>query len=46
MNEKEVHGDRSEWLSRLGELYSWLRLEKVLGIALPVLAVASGKSVV
>lgn len=42
MNEKEVDGDRSEWLSRLGELYSWLRLEKVLGIALPVLAVASG----
>lgn len=42
MNEKEVDEDRSEWLSRLGELYSWLRLEKVLGIALPVLAVASG----
>jgi two-component system nitrogen regulation sensor histidine kinase NtrY len=42
MNEKEVDGDRSEWLSRLGELYNSLRLGKVLGIALPVLAVASG----
>ncbi|MCK4869314.1 MAG: two-component sensor histidine kinase, partial [Alphaproteobacteria bacterium] len=42
MSEKEVGGDRGQWLPRLAQLYGRLRLGKVFGVALPVLAVASG----
>lgn len=42
MSEKEASGNRSQWLPRAGQLYRRLRLGRILGIALPVLAVASG----
>ena len=42
MSENEASGDRGQWLPRLGQLYKRLRLGKIFGIGLPVLAVASG----
>lgn len=42
MSENETSGDRGQWLPRLGQLYRRLRLGRIFGIALPVLAVASG----
>lgn len=42
MSEKEANGDRGQWLSRFGMWYRRFRLGRILGFALPVLAVASG----
>ncbi len=42
MSVKETTGDRGQWLPRVGQLYRRLRLGKIFGIALPVLAVVSG----
>jgi two-component system nitrogen regulation sensor histidine kinase NtrY len=42
MSENEASGDRGQWLTRLGQLYKRLRLGRVFGVGLPVLAVASG----
>ncbi|MDH5410400.1 MAG: PAS domain-containing sensor histidine kinase [Alphaproteobacteria bacterium] len=41
MTEKDANADRGQWLLRMGRLYNRLRLGRIFGIALPVLAVAS-----
>ncbi len=42
MSEKEPANDRSQLLARIGQLYDKLRLGKIVGFALPVMAVMSG----
>jgi two-component system nitrogen regulation sensor histidine kinase NtrY len=42
MSEKDPVGERGQWLPRLGQLYKRLRLGRIFGVGLPVLAVASG----
>lgn len=42
MSENQDNGDRGQWLHRLGLLYKRLRLGRIFGVGLPVLAVASG----
>lgn len=42
MSETDASGNRGQWLTRMGQLYRRLRLGRILGIALPVFAVASG----
>jgi len=42
MSEKDAGVDRIHWLHRIGRLYKRLKLGRIFGIGLPVLAVASG----
>ncbi|MCK5274999.1 MAG: PAS domain-containing sensor histidine kinase [Alphaproteobacteria bacterium] len=42
MSEKDPVGERGQWLPQLGQLYKRLRLGRIFGVGLPVLAVASG----
>lgn len=42
MSERETGSERAQWLARIGLLYRRLRLGRVVGVALPLLAVASG----